>query len=219
MKKRCIDPMKVFASMLFMGCALSFVACSDDDGDSPQLPDAEVTTDAMFGNYTGTMTVYRVNPLAEGDEEATEDTLGVDVSATINNDTIYLEDFPIRDIVLSIVKNDTLADQIVEAVGDVDYQIGYEPKLTANKDSITFTLNPEPLKLSVSLPSATEEAETQPMQVEVKMEAGNAAAYAVETGNVQFDFSATEILLGEGEEQTALPDFGAMSFKFDMNQK
>ena len=82
--------MKVFASMLFMGCALSFVACSDDDGDSPQLPDAEVTTDAMFGNYTGTMTVYRVNPLAEGDEEATEDTLGVDVSATINNDTIYL---------------------------------------------------------------------------------------------------------------------------------
>lgn len=219
MKKRCIDPMKVFASMLFMGCALSFVACSDDDEDSPQLPDHEVTTEAMFGNYTGKMTVYRVNPLAEGDEEAIADTLGVDVSATINNDTIYLEDFPIRDIVLSIVKNDTLADQIVEAVGNVDYQIGYEPQLTASKDSITFALNPEPLKLSVSMPSATEEEETQLMQVEVKMEAGNAAAYAVETGNVQFDFSAIEILLGEGEEQTALPDFSAMSFKFDMNQE
>ena len=35
-----------------LGCSLGFVACSDDDETTP-TPPVEVTTDHMFGNYTG----------------------------------------------------------------------------------------------------------------------------------------------------------------------
>lgn len=60
------------------------------------------------------------------------------------------------------------------------------------KDSISFVMEPEPLKLSLSMPSATGDAQT--MVVEVKVEAVDGAGYAVESGNMKFDLSATEVL-------------------------
>lgn len=81
-----------------------------------------------------------------------------------------------------------------------------------------FAMNPEPLKLSVSVPSDTEGKEAQSLQIEVKVEKGNTATYAVETQSAQFDFAVTEVLLGEGEEQTPLSDFNIMTLKFNMNQ-
>lgn len=63
--KKVIKPVRVFVSMLLMGCAISFSACSDDEN-TPQVPD-EVTTDAMFGDYTGKVVMSSVNPL-EGED-------------------------------------------------------------------------------------------------------------------------------------------------------
>lgn len=116
-----------------------------------------------------------------------------------------------------MVQDETLADQIVEAVGQVDYAIGYEPTLAAAKDSVTFVLDPKPLTLAVQLPSDTE-GEAQTLQIEVKVEAGTGGAYDVESGHAVFDFSATEVLLGEGEEQTPLEGFKGINLLFDMNQ-
>lgn len=50
--KKQIKLNRLFISMLMLGCSLGFVACSDDDETTP-TPPVEVTTDHMFGNYTG----------------------------------------------------------------------------------------------------------------------------------------------------------------------
>ncbi|MCF2576345.1 DUF4840 domain-containing protein [Phocaeicola barnesiae] len=211
--KRVFKPVKWIFPMLMFGCAFAFTACSDDDENTPVVPD-EVTTEAMYGDYTGKMLTLAASSTADEGEDTPE---GVDVSAKVDNDTVYLEKFPIKDIVLSIVQDETLADQIVEAVGDVNYKIGYEPTLSEAKDSISFVMEPEPLKLSLSMPSATGDAQT--MVVEVKVEAVDGAGYAVESGNMKFDLSATEVLLGEGDSQISFPGFSATTFKFDMNQQ
>ena len=140
-----------------------------------------------------------------------------DSTATLDNDTIHFEDFPIRDIVFAIVQDETTADQIVEAVGQVGYAIGYEPTLAAEKDTVTFVLDPKPLTLAVQLPSDTEE-EAQTLQIEVKVEAGAEGTYDVESEHIVFNFSATEVLLDEGEEQTPLEGFDGINLQFDMNQ-
>lgn len=209
--------MRLFVSMFLLGCSFSFVACSDDEN-TPKLPD-EITTKTMFGDYTGKMIADNIAP-SEGEDtgEGEETPTGVDVSAKVNNDTVYFEQFPIKDIVLTIVKDETLADKIVEAVGDVSYKVGYKPTLTTDKDSINFVLDPKPLKLSVAIPSDTEGEEPQTLLIEVKVEAGQVAGYAVESKNMKFQFAATEVLLGEGEEQAPLPDFNSTTFNFDMNQ-
>lgn len=210
--KKVFKPMRWIVPMLMIGCAFAFTACSDDDDNTPSIVD-EVTTEAMYGDYTGKVLTLTASATEAG-EETSE---GVDISAKVNNDTVYLEKFPVKDIVMSIVNNETIADQIVAAVGDINYKIGYKPALTEAKDSITFTMNPEPLKLSLTMPSLT--GEGQAMVVEVKVEAVDGAGYAVESGNMKFDLSATEVLLGEGDSQTVFPGFTATTFKFDMNQQ
>lgn len=211
--KKTIKTVRFFASLLMLGCALGFTACSDDDENTPQAPDTTVTTDAVYGEYTGTMTTYTFTTQAEGEEAP----VGTEVEATVADDTICVNSFPIRDIVLSVVGDEALADQIVEAVGDVDYKIGYKPALAAEQDSISLALNPEPLKLSVVLPSDSEE-EAAPLAIEVKVETDADGSYAVENGKLIFRIAATEVLIGEGEEQAALPNFTATTFDFDMDQ-
>lgn len=216
--KKIIRPIQFFAAMLLLGCNFTMVSCDNDDENAPVIPD-EVTKDVMYGDYAGKMTVFSVNPNENEDNgEGENDTTSVDISASVKNDTVYFEDYPIKDIVLSIVKDEDTANKIVEAVGKVNYKIGYEPKLTSAKDSIICNLEPESLKLSVTIPSSTEE-NPQALQIEVKVEANNNAMYAVEEGNLKFDIHATEVLLGEGEGQVPLDNFEPISMRIDMNQK
>ena len=95
-----------------------------------------------------------------------------------------------------MVQDETLADQIVEAVGQVDYAIGYEPTLAAAKDSVTFVLDPKPLTLAVQLPSDTE-GEAQTLQIEVKVEAGTGGAYDVESGHAVFYCADFYVIFGK----------------------
>ena len=196
---------KLFASALVMGCTLSFASCDNDD---TAAPPTIVSTQSMYGDYTGVMTSLTIVPY---EEESTDTPEGTAITATVDNDTIYLTDFPIKDIVLSIVGDETTADQIVEAVGQVDYKIGYTPTLSAAKDSILFTLDPKPLKLSVNIPG-TEEGESLPTAIEVKVQAAEGANYEGKTTALKFGFQASEVLIGE--DQTPLEGFTPTTFDF-----
>lgn len=213
--KKFFKPMQLFALMLVAGCSFCFTSCSDDD--DTKDPN-EINTSVMFGDYNGKMTSYNIAAHEADDEnEGTEP--GTDVLATIENNTVRFEKFPIKDIVLSIVKDENLADQIVEAVGDVNYDMEYIPTLTAEKDSIMMKLNPKPLKLTVQMPAENEGEEAQSLVVEVQIAAGEKeAGYAVETGNLKFYIDATKVMLGEGENQQEFTGFVPTSFHFDMNQ-
>ena len=111
-----------------------------------------------------------------------------------------------------------MIDLIIEAIVDVCYNLGYVLTLTSAIDIINFILDTNPLSLSITMPSATEDGEPETLVVEVKVEPGKIAGYAVENANMKFNFAATEVLLGEGEEQSKLPEFAPITFNFDMNQ-
>ena len=196
---------KLFASALVMGCTLGFASCDNDD---TATPPTIVSTQSMYGDYTGVMTSLTIVPY---EEESTDTPEGTAITATVDNDTIYLTDFPIKNIVLSIVGDETTADQIVEAVGQVDYKIGYTPTLSAAKDSILFTLDPKPLKLSVNIPG-TEEGESLPTAIEVQVQAAEGANYEGKTTALKFGFQASEVLIGE--DQTPLEGFTPTTFDF-----
>ena len=56
----------------------------------------------------------------------------------VDNDTVYFDSFPIKDIVLDIVGDKETANKIVEAVGDVSYKIGYEPELNSKLPKLAY---------------------------------------------------------------------------------
>lgn len=212
--KRFLKPTGLFVSMLLVGFSLGTVSCSDDDNNSGDI----ITTEAVRGEYTGKMQSW--SAVAGSGEDTADDgeqPAGVDVTASVDADSVLIQDFPIKDIVLSIVGDETVADGIVEAVGQVDYRMAYTPALSVAKDSISMELKAEPLKLNVSIPSTTE-GESTPLVVEVDVEVGSVGKYSVETGNLKFSFAATKVKLGEGDGQTELPSFNATTFDFDMNK-
>lgn len=213
--RKVFRPMQLFALMLVAGCSFCFTACSDDD--DVKDPN-EINTSVMSGDYKGKMTSWNI-AAHEGEDENGEAEPGMDISATIENNTVRFEKFPIKNIVLSIVKDENLADQIVEAVGDVNYDIEYVPALTAAKDSIMMNLNPEPLKLTVTMPAETEGEEAQSLVVEVQVAAGEKkAGYAIENGNLKFYIDVTKVMLGEGEDRQEFTGFVPTSLHFNMNQ-
>lgn len=207
--------MQLFALMLVAGCSFCFTACSDDD--DIKTPN-EINTSVMFGDYKGKMTFWNI-AAHEGEDGNEVSEPGMDVSATIENNTVRFENFPIKDIVLSIVKDEDLANQIVESVGDVNYDVAYVPALTAAKDSIMMNMNPEPLKLTMTMPAENEGGEAQSLVVEVQVVAGEKkAGYAIENGNLKFYIDVTKVILGEGEDRQEFTGFVPTSLHFDMNQ-
>lgn len=200
---------KLYVPALVLVCSMGLTSCSDDDDNTPAV---DVTTDEMFGNYEGKMFILTASP-TEG-EEGEEIPSGTDVLAEVNNDTIYFESFPIRDVVVSIV-GEEMADKIVEAVGDIEYKVGYKAKLNEAQDSICFQLDPKPLKLAVSIPS---EGEPLTLNIEVKVSPTLNGNYEVSSANQKFAFGAEEVAFVNGDERTPIEDFKPITFDFEMKK-
>lgn len=207
--KKTFRPATLFVSLMIMGSTLGLTSCSDDDDvvDNP----IEVTTKTMYGDYEGKMTTM-ASTLSKSEE-----LVGVNVKANVDNDTVCIKNFPIKDVVMSIVGDEAVADDIVALVGDIDYKIGYKPALSSAKDFILMVMEPEPLKINLKMPTQEGE-EAQTMAIEVKVTASDNAEYGVEESKLKFDITATEVMLGEGEEQVALPGFNPTTFSFELNQ-
>lgn len=217
--KKYFKTLRVFVSMLAIGCTTCLVSCSDDDEVQQPQPD-EISTKIVYGAYNGKMFTSTEDASEAASGRTGEETPeGVEMEAVINNDTICFEDFPIKDIVMSIVNDEAMADQIVEAVGKVSYRIGYTPSVADDDSHILLAMDPKPLKLSVQMPAAREgEEETQPLHIEVKVSSDENADYTIESSKLALSFTATEVLLGEGDEAQSLPDFKPLTVEMDLDQ-
>ena len=129
-----------------------------------------------------------------------------------------VEKFPVKDIVMSIINDEEAAGSIVEAVGDINYKIGYKPALTSANDSILMVLDPEPLMLNLTIPAQSESDVDQTLVIEVKVDAGENAAYSVADKKLKFSITARKVLIGEGEEKVELPGFTPAMFSFDLKK-
>ncbi|MGN0229791.1 MAG: DUF4840 domain-containing protein [Muribaculaceae bacterium] len=210
--KRIYEKANIFVAIMLVGFTLGFASCSDDDDAKTLSPKV------MIGAYEGYMITTAVAP--ENEDEAGEDPSGIKVSANVKDNAICINNLPIKDIVLSIVGDEDAAEQIAQNVGDVEYNIGYNPQVSADGESIVFAFDaePEPLKMSMIFPSAIEGEEPQSIAIEVTIEANNSGIYYTADGNMKFELVATKVLVGTDEEMTEMGNFEATTFVFDLFQ-
>ena len=181
--------------------AFGFAACSDDDGTTPPPPGADETV--VEGSYAGTMSVVEAAAPAEGEDA--DEPAGTAVEAAVSAEAVGFTDFPIRDLVVRIVGEDS-ADAIVEAVGKVDYSIPYTAEMSEDKSTVAMTLSPETLTISMPVEGA------EPLEIAVAISAAADATYTVESSKLGFALSVDGVTLG-GE---ALEGFEAFSLDFDL---
>lgn len=183
---------------LVLVSTLGFTSCDDDDNKTPQ-PTPSLSQ--LNGEYTGKMTFITLEK--EGEEENS----GTDITATVKNDTIYFNDFPVKDIITSIVGEEN-SEAIIEAIGKVEYKIGYKAEMNEDKTEATMKLDPKPLTLKFSL---TEETVTN---IEVSVSAtNNNGSYTFLTKDMKFEITADEVKVND----EVFPKFKKSLFNFIMN--
>lgn len=179
----------------------SFTSCSDDD--DPKTPSV---TD-VYGSYKGKMSIASVANRSTGDEN----TGNIDVTATVNNDTIRFDNFPIESIVVTIEGQEG-ATNIIESMDKVDFKVGYESKLNQSQDSIALTLDPKPLEFSYKVGEGDNEVEKN-VKVSILIPENEKSAYSDKI--LRFNLVATEIIVND---ETVTP-FNELYYNFYLNKQ
>lgn len=130
---------KSFILLTLLVGTLAFTSCKKENP-TPEPPKQPELTD-VCGKYAGYMAVVAVNPLSSAPA-------GDPFQAEINDDSLRFAKFPVENLIKSIVGEEG-AGAIIEALGDVAYNVGYAPAFNAAKDSILLTFTPKPLELVI----------------------------------------------------------------------
>lgn len=188
---------------LLAGACCGAAACDDDkDG---EIPDTGI--ESVQGKYSGTMSVVEVVPFSGED---TEEPGGATLDAVVTETVIELADIPIRDLIVRILGTEEGVDDLVEAIGPVDYVIPYVAQMSEDASSVELTLDPSVLKL---LLPAGETGDS--VEIEVTIEAETSGSYVPETEKLGFGLSVTGVeLAGAG-----LEDFAPFSLDFDFDKQ
>ena len=193
---------------LLAGACCGMVACDDDDDKGgPTPPSSEPDITVVCGEYAGTMVVVEASP--KGDDGA-EEPAGTAVEAKVTGEAIEFTDFPVRDLIVKVLGTEEGVDEILAAIGQVDYNVPYTAQMSEDKTSVTMTLNPEVLKLT--LPGSDEE--TPGTEIEVTIEA-TAGTYTLESKALGFGLSVAGVKVADVD----LPDFESFALDFDLAKK
>jgi hypothetical protein len=196
-------------ALLVAGAGCGFVACDDDDNGGPKR---DPETLVVLGDYSGTMEIPEEIPAAQNEPEpgATE------LAASVTDAQVKFGDFPIRDLVVKFAGEEA-ADEIVAAIGKVEYAFAYTSAMADNKTVVTMTLDPKPLTLKypIEAPEAKITAqEPTYLEIEVTIAADANGIFTVGSKTFGFTLSVKDIKL-DGE---SMEDFEAFPLEFDLTK-
>lgn len=124
----------------------AFTSCSDDD-DAPALPSLE----KINGYYSGHMTYEIIAnvpaPTTYVDEPVVEP---VALDFNVADNKVKFDKFPVEALIKAILNTDDVTD-IVEAIGDLKYEIPFEAALNEDNTAIMMNMKPEALTITVPL--------------------------------------------------------------------
>lgn len=200
--------MKFVIAALCIGLVSAAVVSCEPQTTTPAVE--KTAYEAVAGNYSGEMTCTSVEEPEEpkgravGTEEATLE---------IKEREIIIASFPLTSVVKSIVGEET-APAIVEAIGNVEYKIGFTAAFNEGKTEADLALNPVELKLS--LPQETREGEEPATQeIVVTFSTATNGKYVVETKKFTFALKIDKVTA----DNEVIEGFIPLLLEFDMTKK
>lgn len=182
--------------------AILFTSCSDDDDDRTLA-----VTD-VYGSYKGEISVSSALDRITLNKAGSAST---EVAATVKDDTIYFENFPVEDIIIAI-EGAEKASPILESIGKVIFKVGYDSELNQAQDSVGLKLNPKPMEFVYK--TGTEGAEIEKnVKVTVSIPENEKSAYSDRV--LKFNLIASEILLNDA----IIKDFNSLYYYFNLNKQ
>ncbi|MBE4950386.1 MULTISPECIES: DUF4840 domain-containing protein [Chryseobacterium] len=132
MKKLTVPRFFITVLMVLIGFTLS--SCNDNEG--PEIP--PVKMENLPGNYKGKLIIVQGNSKREGVKEF-----------KVKKDTISFAEFPIEEIVKTVVKNPAKAEQALKSMAKVKYDLKYAAVINTANNVIELTLTPKTMELQI----------------------------------------------------------------------
>lgn len=130
MKK--LKVLKAFVVILLAFAGFSLASC---DSDYEVIP---VKLDDVNGNYKGKLITTQGNNRTEKI-----------IDFTAKKDTIKFMEFPIREIVKSVVKDPVKTEAALVAMGKIRYNLDYTSKINTDNNVVELTFAPKILQLQI----------------------------------------------------------------------
>ncbi|MCT4327727.1 DUF4840 domain-containing protein [Chryseobacterium indologenes] len=186
-------------SLLVILFAIPFVvtSCRNDDNDNKPNPGVLKVED-VNGNYTGKAGVSKGTVNAE-----------TNVSFTAQKNVISFSEFPIKEIIYSVINDATKADQAIAKLGKVKYDLNYVAALSKDKKAVELTFSPKELIIQVPVDGVNKKVAV----TFVSLKKG--IFTKAKTQNLNFELEANKITV----EGTAINPFEDIRYNLPMQKK
>ena len=194
----------LMASLMMLGCSLCLFSCSSDDDDLKGP-----TLDIVKGNYSGTVIVETSTPkMGIRMAAANEAEDGMSISAVIKNDTLFFDDFLVKDMIEPFFSEEQV-DLVIKTLGKVEFKMAYKADFNGAKDKVIMEFAPEPLVLEFSLD------EENTVTVSLDISAVDKGTYVLDGKKLTFELSMDKLTINDEEHD----DFRKTSLKYSLKQK
>ncbi|ROS14376.1 uncharacterized protein DUF4840 [Chryseobacterium nakagawai] len=158
--------------------------------DGPEI--RPVKQEDVIGNYKGRLITVQ-------GESKTEKIKNFKVK----KDTVMFAEFPVDEIVKTVVKDPVKAEMAIKALGKVKYDIQYTSSVNAASNVIELSLVPKPMEIRIPVDGTTK-------KTEVVLTAKQKGFYVGMDGSMRFVLNAEKITV----DGTVLAPYEAINYNF-----
>lgn len=131
MKKLTVLKSLMIAIIAFLGFSLT--SCNDDKYEPIPLKLSDIN-----GNYKARLVTSQGGKFNEKI-----------IDFTAKDSIITFKDFPVKEIVKSVVKDPAKADAAIASLGKIEYKLNYSSKLNTDQNVVELTFEPKVLTLQI----------------------------------------------------------------------
>lgn len=125
---------RIFMAVLVVLTGLTLFSCLDND--SPEIP--PVKLEDLKGNYKGRLITVQGNSKTEKI-----------VDFKVKKDTIAFAEFPIKEIVKSVVKDPAKTETALKEIGKVKYDLQYTATVNTTNNVVELVFAPKTLEFKI----------------------------------------------------------------------
>lgn len=134
---------QLLTAILIVMTGFSLYSCNSDDPDIPPVKLEDVN-----GNYKGRLITIQGNVKTEKIKDF-----------KVKKDTITFAEFPLQEIVRTVIKDPAKADEAVKTIGKVKYNIKYTSSINTASNVVELSLAPKTLEIRIPVDGVLKKTE------------------------------------------------------------
>ncbi|WP_284462389.1 DUF4840 domain-containing protein [Chryseobacterium sp.] len=185
MKKFTVSQFLIAILLVFTG--FTFYSCNNDGPDIPP-----VKLEDVKGNYKGRLIIIQGNVKTEKIKDF-----------KVKKDTIAFAEFPVDEIVKTVVKDPVKAEVAIKAIGKVKYDLKYTASVNTSSNAVELLFAPKVMEILIPVDGVTK-------KTEVTLVAKQKGFYVGLDGSLRFALIADKITV----DGTVLAPYEAINYNF-----